>query len=233
MNDAPLGTMSHAVGTYAESISIWTRMLAVAMITVGGLTAIVAIFAAASAQAIPVARPLVLAMALTYLIAAVVSMGLGIVLHRYGRRMQVVAEKRQVAALVDALEYESLYWRITGILVVFSFAASVLSSAVPSFQLAAARSRMERTARDMETIGAGLEGYALREYQYPNVKTIDDLARVLEPRYLTRMPRRDGQDQPFKYVVSCSQNQCGNYQLSASSGEVFSDGHFTKRPDEQ
>jgi hypothetical protein len=69
----------------------------------------------------------------------------------------------------------------------------------PSVWTSHGRSLQKRTMADMRTLVTALEARAADTNEYPRVRTVDDLAPLLEPTYIKRMPKTDGWGNPWRY----------------------------------
>ena len=57
-----------------------------------------------------------------------------------------------------------------------------------------------RTKADMSTVRAAIEAFAIDNEQYPEAKTMEELAVLMEPTYIGSLPRTDGWGHPFRYA---------------------------------
>ncbi|HEY8133249.1 MAG TPA: tetratricopeptide repeat protein [Thermoanaerobaculia bacterium] len=69
----------------------------------------------------------------------------------------------------------------------------------PSVFTSLGRSLQTRTMADLRSIAVALEDRAGDTNEYPRVRAIGDLAPLLEPTYVKRMPRTDAWGQPWRY----------------------------------
>jgi hypothetical protein len=242
---APLGIMTYEIGHLAEAIAFWARIFSLTVITGGLAIALLAFLAAGGAAERPEARAAIIGAAGLYLLTAAVTVTIGILLYRYGQRMEVVARGRRVPALIEALQMENVYWRVIAIWMILNIIAAVLNTATPLARIALVKSQGRRTARQIQTIGHALEDYAARHHQYPDVKSFEELVPVLEPKFIDHIPRRDGWEHPFTYTVECKEGLCSEYRLSSTGMDgklderfakvktdyVFGDGRFVTIPD--
>lgn len=82
-----------------------------------------------------------------------------------------------------------------------------------------ARDREKQTMSDLRIIAASAEAYAADFHVYPAARSIDELARVLEPAYIETMPRMDPWREPYRYAVRTREDGRQSYRLaSAASG---------------
>lgn len=65
---------------------------------------------------------------------------------------------------------------------------------------AIARSKMKRTLADVRTLAVSLEARATDTNDYPTVKGLDELAKLLSPVYVREMPRVDAWGHEYLYV---------------------------------
>lgn len=71
---------------------------------------------------------------------------------------------------------------------------------VAQLNAAIARSKMKRTMADIRTLAVSVEARATDTNNYPMVKTLDDLARLIVPTYVRDMPRLDGWGHEYLYI---------------------------------
>ena len=71
--------------------------------------------------------------------------------------------------------------------------------AVPNILKAAARSKEKRTMADMRTIATALEARATDTNEYPDSRSIEQLALLLQPTYIKTTPQTDGWGTNFIY----------------------------------
>src|SRR5262249_24958040 len=57
----------------------------------------------------------------------------------------------------------------------------------------------EKTNAMLTQMSDALAAYKRDQHQYPNVKSVDDLAKQLQPKYITQLPLQDGWNHPFLY----------------------------------
>ncbi|GEM_PF-786184 len=88
---------------------------------------------------------------------------------------------------------------IAGLFVFIALAGIVAAIAIPNFLSAVERGKQRRTMADMRAAAAAVEAYAVDNGAYPDARTIDELASLLEPAYIRTMPRTDGWGHPLKY----------------------------------
>ena len=73
---------------------------------------------------------------------------------------------------------------------------------VPGIIGPAQRSKQKRTQSDLRTISTLVESYAIdHNNTYPDVNTIDELARILVPEYTKELPLKDGWKNEFRYFT--------------------------------
>lgn len=77
--------------------------------------------------------------------------------------------------------------------------AAVAAVVVPNLHTAAERGRQRRSMSDLRTIGSAVEQYSVEHGFRPTAANLDELAALLEPRYVKQLPRRDGWGTPFRY----------------------------------
>jgi type II secretory pathway pseudopilin PulG len=88
-----------------------------------------------------------------------------------------------------------------------------------NLSIAAERSRQKRTMSNVRSVAVALESYATDTNAYPRVRSIDELASILEPKYVKQLPRVDGWGMPLVYeAAACDRGPCHRYYV-ASGGE--------------
>ena len=130
------------------------------------------------------------------------------------------------------------------LLVVVAIIGIVVAIATPHLLNATDRGRQSGTLGDMRTIMTAVEHYAVDNGGYPAVDTIDELAGLLEPEYMSRVPRDDAWDhrllysgEPHAFTLT-SLGKDGQQQASPPAGPVrdaaadiiASDGVFVQWP---
>jgi type II secretory pathway pseudopilin PulG len=112
-----------------------------------------------------------------------------------------------------------------GIFVVIGIAGILAAIAIPNLLTAMQRAKQKRTMADIRSLATSLESYAVdNNDKYPVAARVEDLSPVLEPKYATRLPRRDAWEHELRYVT-----WTGGYAISSGG----SDGVFEHTsPDE-
>ena len=82
---------------------------------------------------------------------------------------------------------------------VVAVAAGLLAVPLPDLLNALQRGRQKRTMGDLRTIATAIESYHIDETHYPQVESIWDLAELVEPTYIKKVPTLDGWGEPFDY----------------------------------
>lgn len=65
---------------------------------------------------------------------------------------------------------------------------------------AIARSKARRTMADMRSLATAIEARATDTNNYPTVKTLDELSKLVSPTYIRDMPRIDGWGHEYLYL---------------------------------
>lgn len=148
---------------------------------------------------------------------------------------------------------------IVAVLIGGVFILGIVSAiAIPNLLNAIQRGKQKRTMADIRAIGTACEAYAVDNNVYPDVESLDSLAKVLEPTYIRQMPRTDGWEHSYHYDSWRYEDESDEgpaHYLIASSGKdgllehedlegyeelatqsfnndiVFSDGEFLEYPD--
>lgn len=79
------------------------------------------------------------------------------------------------------------------------------------------RNREKTTMADLRAIGTAAEAYAADHRVYPAARSIEDLARVLEPVYMQRVPRVDPWNEPFRYAVRTRADGRQMYRIASAA----------------
>lgn len=112
------------------------------------------------------------------------------------------------------------------------------------------RSPQKRTMADIRSIGTAVEAYAIDNNYYPDARSIDQLAGILEPSYIKSMPRQDGWGHDLRYMCEDSSkpqsyticsggkdgSDCTVLEYSGPTTHfnndiVFSEGQFIEYPE--
>jgi hypothetical protein len=85
----------------------------------------------------------------------------------------------------------------TGLLVLFALEVGVLATLPPRGNVD--RARQKRTVADLRNAMTAVESFAAKEGRYPEASSIEELARLLEPDHVARLPRVDAWGRPLRY----------------------------------
>jgi type II secretory pathway pseudopilin PulG len=88
---------------------------------------------------------------------------------------------------------------LVGGLVLVAIVGILAAIAIPNLLTAMQRSRQKRTMADMRSLGTALEAYASDKDAYPEVSSVNDLAPLLTPTYMAKVPAIDGWETPLRY----------------------------------
>lgn len=80
-------------------------------------------------------------------------------------------------------------------------AALLLALGLPSYHEASQRRRQLETLGSVRTFMVAVESYAVDHRVYPVARSTDELAPLLEPTHVHRLPRRDGWGWPIDYSL--------------------------------
>ena len=135
------------------------------------------------------------------------------------------------------------------LLVVVAVIGIITAIAIPNLISAIDRGKQKRTMADLRSLSTALETYSIDVSRYPTATTMNDLAAVLEPRYITIAPRLDGWGHAFIVAATaedytiCSPGKAGGSACSLTgSGGATSDfdddiilynGQFSQWPEGQ
>ena len=158
--------------------------------------------------------------------------------HCSGCGNQLAAEATQCPACGKLVPSETpakaskAVWIVVGagcLLVGLAVAGIVAAVFIPNFLDALQKAKSKRTVADVRLIGTAVESYRVdHDGDVPAVRSIDELAAVLEPEYLVTVPRTDGWKQPFVYVCwspEADPERCDSYRLASGGrdGELEQD----------
>jgi len=85
----------------------------------------------------------------------------------------------------------------SGFLILAALEGAFLASLPP--RGSADRAKQKRTVADLRSAMTAVESFAAKEGRYPEASSIDDLARLLEPGFVPRLPRVDAWGRPLRY----------------------------------
>lgn len=97
------------------------------------------------------------------------------------------------------------------------FAYSTVRFTTRSIQLG----KYKRTVVEIQSIGAAVEAYRLDNNQYPQAGSMEELRKLLEPKYLRRFPTRDEWGNPFRYQLLVRDNEPGYAIASPGKDDLF------------
>lgn len=83
----------------------------------------------------------------------------------------------------------------------------VAAIAIPNMLTALSKGKQKATMGDMKTMGMAIESYITDLYFAPKVQSVEELAKILEPFYIKRLPRKDGWGFDFHYVYGMEGQQ--------------------------
>jgi len=120
----------------------------------------------------------------------------------------------------------------------------IAAIAIPNFLNAVDRGKQKRTMADLRSIGTAVEEYSVDHDAYPVANDLDELSRLIAPRYIRAVPRTDGWGRPFLVhadgesytLVSPGKDGlvsgCEGGATSTFASDVcFADGEFTQWPE--
>lgn len=76
-----------------------------------------------------------------------------------------------------------------------------LAFMIPNLLEAIQRGRSQQAMADLRSVATACEAYFVDRNAYPAARSMDELARILEPKYLQTCPRRDGWGIPYSYFT--------------------------------
>ncbi|MFZ2492741.1 MAG: type II secretion system protein GspG [Thermoanaerobaculia bacterium] len=166
-----------------------------------------------------------------YLVMGVVYIFPSRYLWRYASSIgEAIEAPSKTHAVEAALSHQKSFWKFVGIVSLISillYIPGVIAAiAIPNVLTAMQRSKQKRTVAHIRTIAAAIEARASDTNEYP-VASLDELATMLEPKYVESFPRTDGWGNRFVYQgIDCSGQRCLSYVL-ASAGK---DGRVEQEP---
>jgi type II secretion system protein G len=135
------------------------------------------------------------------------------------------------------------------LLIVVAIIGIIAAIAIPNLLNAIQRGKQKRTMADMRACGTAVESYAVDNNKYPaGGSAITGIVSVLEPRYIQRVPSKDGWNTTMDYISSPSASpQAYSIESYGKNGAndgtvigattnfnndiVFSQGLFTTYPE--
>src|SRR3954462_9943766 len=85
------------------------------------------------------------------------------------------------------------------LLIVLAIIGILSAIAIPNLLTAMQRSKQKRTMADVRTVATAIEAYGTDNNGYPQATSIEALEPILQPKYVTTMPRIDGWAHPLMY----------------------------------
>lgn len=164
-------------------------------------------------------------MGLLYLALAVLYVFPSLYLARYAKSIgQAVDARSKAHAVEQALRHQKSFWKFAGILTlvgILVYIPGILAAiAIPNLLTAMQRARQKRTMADMRSISVALEAYGTDANAYPDTASMGDLAKLLEPKYIAKLPRVDGWGNPFVYDGFECNPGCTSYTLASGAADA-------------
>lgn len=79
------------------------------------------------------------------------------------------------------------------------FLGIIAAIAIPNLLNAVQRGKQKRSMADLRAIGTACEAFAVDNNAYPDVTSVSELAKILEPKYIRQLPQSDGWQHEFRY----------------------------------
>jgi type II secretion system protein G len=135
------------------------------------------------------------------------------------------------------------------LLIVVAIIGIIAAIAIPNLLNAIQRGKQKRTMADMRAIGTAVESYAVDNNHYPGgASAVSNIAAVVQPRYIARLPMRDAWQTEFDFrsspagnaqnytIQSYGKNQTTEATPAGSTTDfnndiIFSQGVFTTFPE--
>lgn len=112
---------------------------------------------------------------------------------------------------------------IVGGLIVIAIAGIVSAIAIPNLLTAMQRSKQKRTIAGIRSIAVAVEAYKTDNGSYPSATSIDALAPLISPKYISKVPPIDGWGHPLMYFCYEQQDgRCAGFVV----GSAGKDGMF-------
>src|SRR5436305_9644491 len=109
------------------------------------------------------------------------------------------------------------------LLIVVAIIGILAAIAIPNLLTAMQRSKQKRTIADMRAVGTAVEAYKADNNAYPNASSIEALDPLISPKYMNKLPGRDGWGHPLMYFCyKQEEGRCAGYVL----GSGGKDGMF-------
>ena len=134
------------------------------------------------------------------------------------------------------------------LLIVVAIIGIIAAVAIPNLNRAINKGKQKATMADMKQIGTFLSDFWMENDEYPMVKDMNALAKLLEPKYTRQLKRRDSWDHQFYYnatsesytIASCGKGG-PDICISPASTDynsvfdtiIFADGVFVQGPLQQ
>jgi general secretion pathway protein G len=99
----------------------------------------------------------------------------------------------------------------------------IAAIAIPNFLAAIQRAKQKRTMADMRNIATALEVYYGEKGKYPEAASIEELSKMLQPKYVNTMPTIDAWEHEFRYT-NWMENSSPRYAI----GSAGKDGVWEK-----
>jgi len=132
------------------------------------------------------------------------------------------------------------------LLIVVAIIGIIAVIAVPNLITALDRAKQKATMADIQQLAKALESYMLENGDYPELKDVAGLARLLEPKYLRDAPEQDRWKHPYVVIADArSYTICSNGKDGVGSCEseavgvtsdfddpiTYTNGAFVSRPE--
>jgi len=112
---------------------------------------------------------------------------------------------------------------VVGGFVAIAIMGILAAIAIPNLLTAMNRSKQKRTMADIRSVGTAVEAYKADNNAYPNASSIDALDPLISPKYMNKLPARDGWGHPLMYFCYKQESgHCSGYVL----GSGGKDGMF-------
>lgn len=226
-----MGTVTPGMIEALRTTRPWVRFLSIlgfvgaAFILLGGILVMVLGTFSGAAASDPLGAGMMVGLGVIYMIGALLYIVAALHLSRYASAItRAVRHPVDVVSMEAALTHQKSFWKFTGIVAIVTMLlyipGIVAAIAIPNLLTAMQRSKQKRTAADIRAIAVATEAWATDNNRYPEARTIDALAGMLEPTYIKTMPRVDGWGHPLHYAaVPNSYGEAGQSYVLASGGK--------------
>lgn len=137
--------------------------------------------------------------------------------YRLALRDALEAEPVDRSAVAHALRAHSRFWgrqlAVAGLGTALLVGSGLLTAVNPIVNSIWSATAHSKTEERMRRVSDALGSYAREHASYPDVKTVNELERVLVPKYAPKLTMRDAWRHRFVYLVQCEEGLCYSCRL--------------------